>query len=463
MEQTNIKMKKMLIVFICLLWSIDSLASDHYFAQSGTDAGTCNAAACTNSGAPCKTITCANAVIAALSNGANQILFNRGDTWTFGTPEADELSILASGTSASVRTVIGDYGSGNLPKFNGNSLVAAYGIIRVYTESYITIQNLEIYGMDKNAIGCNPTTPTAITDLKITGCTIYGDANHDGGFPLIDLQSGNVPGGLTGIEISYCTIYGSTETSTVWDGIKITDGITSSSIHHCTIYNILHNPIDTLEHLNAQIDIYSNNLYSFGAAGIYGVALADCSIYDNDIHDAIWACNPSYGIRIDNYDGVAANPHNIVIRNNRIWNIWQDNNEEQYTYPHTNTKAMWLQNFGVGYLNIYNNTIYHNTTTIFQTGNGSATIDNHNNLAYANHDATADLANYGSDPLFVSVVTPKFNLLSGSPVIDQGVEVGLAFTGAAPDLGAYEGIGGIITLNGSGTMTLGSGGSAVLR
>jgi hypothetical protein len=41
------------------------------------------------------------------------------------------------------------------------------------------------------------------------------------------------------------------------------------------------------------------------------------------------------------------------------------------------------------------------------------------------------------DPLFVSPVN-DFRLSPTSPCIDQGQDVGLPFTGQAPDLGAYE-------------------------
>lgn len=42
----------------------------------------------------------------------------------------------------------------------------------------------------------------------------------------------------------------------------------------------------------------------------------------------------------------------------------------------------------------------------------------------------------GVNPLFVS--STDFNLQSGSPAIDKGIDVGLSFNGSAPDIGAYE-------------------------
>jgi parallel beta-helix repeat protein len=42
------------------------------------------------------------------------------------------------------------------------------------------------------------------------------------------------------------------------------------------------------------------------------------------------------------------------------------------------------------------------------------------------------------DPLFINPSTGDFHLQAGSPAIDAGVDVGLPYVGAAPDLGAFE-------------------------
>lgn len=44
----------------------------------------------------------------------------------------------------------------------------------------------------------------------------------------------------------------------------------------------------------------------------------------------------------------------------------------------------------------------------------------------------------GSDPKFVNAAQANFRLASASPAKDKGVNIGLPFTGARPDLGAYE-------------------------
>jgi hypothetical protein len=51
----------------------------------------------------------------------------------------------------------------------------------------------------------------------------------------------------------------------------------------------------------------------------------------------------------------------------------------------------------------------------------------------------------GGDPLFVS--SSDFNLQSGSPAIDMGIDVGLPFNDFAPDIGAYESDAGTSPIN----------------
>ena len=71
------------------------------------------------------------------------------------------------------------------------------------------------------------------------------------------------------------------------------------------------------------------------------------------------------------------------------------------------------------------------------------TVTAENNLAFANRDGdfgAFDVAsgNLTADPLFVNEATRDLRLAGFSPAIDQGLDVGLPFFGAAPDLGAFE-------------------------
>jgi hypothetical protein len=210
------------------------------------------------------------------------------------------------------------------------------------------------------------------------------------------------------------------------NGIKVSDGVTYCYIYENTIYNITHNGIDTLDiensNTNNYLEIYSNDIYDC-STGIYACDVTYTNIYDNDIYNMSLkeAGISSYGVKVAQQ--VSAGSDHVIVRNNRVWNVV---NAGLSTYAiwmtYTTNKSCW------------NNTVYGCTNTMYHDGS----ISNYNNLAYANVSDSADLRNYGSDPKFVSVVTPDFHLQSNSPVIDQGVDVGLPYSGEAPDLGAYE-------------------------
>lgn len=67
---------------------------------------------------------------------------------------------------------------------------------------------------------------------------------------------------------------------------------------------------------------------------------------------------------------------------------------------------------------------------------------NYTNLSVANWSGwlpTIALTNtLNSDPLFVNALAGDFRLQSASPLIDAGVNIGLPYSGSAPDIGAYE-------------------------
>ena len=127
-------------------------------------------------------------------------------------------------------------------------------------------------------------------------------------------------------------------------------------------------------------------------------------------------------------------------------------------------------------MNVYNNTFHgcSENGVVFDAANGATTgsafinniVDNCNcgltlangatcththNLFYGNAGGdfvgtSADLTEItGEDPL----LDPYLNLTYGSPAINAGVNVGLPYFGCAPDIGAFEYDGGIVT----GTVT----------
>ncbi len=83
---------------------------------------------------------------------------------------------------------------------------------------------------------------------------------------------------------------------------------------------------------------------------------------------------------------------------------------------------------------------------IYNAGSGSiygANFAHSNNIlsstgANYGNGATAGSGEFVADPLFANAGADDYHLQAGSPAIDAGIDVGLPFAGAAPDLGAFE-------------------------
>jgi parallel beta-helix repeat protein len=120
--------------------------------------------------------------------------------------------------------------------------------------------------------------------------------------------------------------------------------------------------------------------------------IRNIDIYNNTVYD-----NRSNGISVSAYD-----VDDVTIKNN----ILSSNGNRQISISSSLTHLVVSHN------------LYHQPESI---GSG------------ANDDAPV----FG-DPLFVNPSAGDFHLQANSPAIDAGVDVGLPYSGAAPDIGAYE-------------------------
>ena len=402
-----------LVFTIMLAWGFavsPSFATTYYVSSSlGSDLNDCL------TGNPCKTIHKANSVMAGLADGEHSILFSRGDTWTLGGGEATALVLTVSGTSDDARVTIGAYGSGDLPKFNGGGSVG--GQIFNTGESWITIENLEVYNSSASGIATNSTS-SALQGIIVQDCTVYNTAS---GRHNVIFRNTVSQGRITNIIVRRNTIYNGG-----WDGIKICDGVTYFYVYDNTVYNIAHIGIDNYN-ISTSIEdrygwIYGNTLYN-NQMDIQVMGASDVEVYDNDIYDGGEGSGATGAIKVA-YQA-PNQPTNVIVRNNRIWDQDADS-----------TVAYAIAIMNTVNTKVYNNTIYSCINTIYDYNNTNQDI--RNNLAYANTSDTAALRNYGSDPSFVDAAGDNFTLQSGSPAIDQGIDVGLPYNGVAPDLGAYE-------------------------
>ncbi|RKY87675.1 hypothetical protein DRQ15_10705, partial [candidate division KSB1 bacterium] len=150
--------------------------------------------------------------------------------------------------------------------------------------------------------------------------------------------------------------------------------------------------------------ITANN---FHAILIRGPATKNIEIYNNTFYQ-----NGRQGINVG--DGSGTGISNVIIKNN----IFEDSpNDNGKVYP------SWYK-------------IAH-----IQVGENVENVVLDNNLYWPEsvpfYGITDTNAIFG-DPLFVDTTNNNFHLQETSPAIDVGVDVGLPYSGAAPDLGAFE-------------------------
>ncbi len=123
-----------------------------------------------------------------------------------------------------------------------------------------------------------------------------------------------------------------------------------------------------------------------------------------------------YGIK---FDGVA----NVQALNNTLANVA--------------TRSFRVEGAGVSSGAFRNNLIY-NSGPASVSGTFNAQAD-HNGWFNSNAEDMSGPGDVtGGDPKFVNAVQFNFNLQAGSPAKDAGVNVGMPYFGAHPDLGAYE-------------------------
>jgi len=377
-------------------FNADAAANVYYVSTSGNDA---------NPGTevlPWKTIKKVNSY--TFQQG-DSILFKRGDRWLLNSGgEAGSLVVTSNGVT------FGGYGSGNLPVFDGSNMqdtgTMYRGMIVLDNISYITIENLDLYNAIKQQIGMGTNGGNA-HHITIQNCTIR--TNRTNGFMLMYIENHGAQGSTNNIIIRNNHFYDSK-----WNAMRITGGVTKVTISGNEIHQVLHNGIDTWprnETNNADFEISNNNIYNYGAVNggaIYIPNSTRFQIYDNDLHDPASGTQDTYGIKAGSVTGY--NLDNIIVRNNRIWNVNTNN---------SNTYALWFDKCTDCIAE--NNTLYKNSSTLLDLNN--TRFVNKNNLAYGNtRQGTSGIAllNFLGDPKFFDPTAGDFHIPSDSPACSAG-------------------------------------------
>jgi len=434
-------------------------------------------AAGTSEGTAWKTITKVNA--AALVAG-DSVLFKRGETWT-----GTRLLLTWSGALGNPIT-FGAYGSGAKPIIDGNDTV---NCIAGTGRDYLTFEDIECtQGLDSGFQFANCDYIT-VTDCDAHDCgndnLIFITGCHDCTVTRGQFHSSyeRTPGTIgSGIEIAD-DCYNITVTGVECYGATGTRGM-GITIHSHAATGMPHNI--TLDGCR----FHDNSAYGINLVKQDNVAESDrnimmrnCTAYNND-----------QGIRI--YTTVANYPNGVTLDGCRS----EDNTTRSVYLSGDNFVVRRCLFDGIGgYATACVNLKFHNNTCYLPTGAGAyalyltnartasnevkncilycatsggmaigvdatvtaAEVDIDYNLYYLAAEAItaarwywrgtaygyADwLTNSTQDanspapanPLFVSIPTDDFHLQSGSPAIGAGTDLGLFYSGTAPDCGAYE-------------------------
>jgi len=175
------------------------------------------------------------------------------------------------------------------------------------------------------------------------------------------------------------------------------------------------------------IEIHHNDIYDHGLAALFVASDADGPIYfynntcyNCNLWDAEWV-GDGYGYVHFYYDE-AQTPF-LYVKNN-IFYVTDQPRSRAY---HVTANA--LTNFFVADYNL-----------LFADDEQRIRINSVSYTAFQDYLDAGYEANtvINSDPLFNNAGAADFTLQNGSPAIDQGVDLGYPFCGAAPDIGAHE-------------------------
>jgi hypothetical protein len=254
--------------------------------------------------------------------------------------------------------------------------------IRNANNTNVTIRNSRIYHNPHVGVG-NSNTATNNDGLTVTGCEIYGNMSHGVSFDFV-----------TNTEISHNTIRGAGNYGGVTQdkaGVRITEG--------------------------ANLDCVFNTICDCNGSGINVESNCGTVNICNNTLDNNNSTGDDYGSL-----GILHRPGSqgtISIKNNIIYHT-QDGRRSLYVESSAEPALasdynLWYDSSG--YERMRRGTTYNDYASY------AAVYEPHSML--------------GRDPEFVNRSGHNYELEPGSPAIEAGTNIGLAYEGAAPDIGAH--------------------------
>lgn len=170
-------------------------------------------------------------------------------------------------------------------------------------------------------------------------------------------------------------------------------------------------------------EVYENTVYDCTS----GITVEDGSTDDVDVHN-----NLIYDLHTEGEDTNASVGNMGAFHAvSSVSNVRFYNN----TIHDAPVNSIILSNTGLSGI-VFKNNIFHDCGNIVNEGAAGVEADY---TCWSNTTESIVGANdVTDDPLFASEAEDDYELQSGSPCIDAGVDVGFVFNGSAPDMGAFE-------------------------
>jgi len=424
--QMNTSLRPFLIVFGILFWlSVYSLAqaATYYVAPTGNNAnpGTI--------GQPFATLQKAQDVA-----NPGDTIYMRGGTYTL----TSYVNITKSGSAGNVINVL-NYPA-EIPILDGINLTNdSFPNIRL-SGSYWYIKGLEIINAPYSGIYITGSNNT----IEFSNVHHNVQLNAQGGGIQVASGSSNL---ILNNDVHHQS-YGAGGTG--GDGIEVAPQLTGNVIRGNRVWR----------NHDDGIDLW----------GSKGVLVENNWVWQNGYDDSlIKTSGNGCGIKLGGSGDANEGTH--TVRNNVLWHNGEDGiNDNAATNPSTiynNTSydhvrsGMYNFNFWSAHANVLRNNLSFAGNGVAINGSVNAQYNSWNNppsviVTLGDFVTTDFIANTAARQADGSLPVSSFlRLAAGSDLIDKGTDVGIAYTGSAPDLGAYEYVNSVASPPAPGNLVVG--------
>jgi len=397
--------------------SSSSTGNTYYVSNSGSDSNSG-----TSTSSSWKTIAKVQSFLGSLRAG-DSVLFERGGIWY------EKLDVNNVNGSPGLPIVFGNYGSGNLPIIDGGGTKSGFSVNggrqwciggQSSKMSYITIdgfecRNTSAYGIA--FVGVSAGSAGIVVQDSYIHDTGNGDTGYHNQLMFAEYNFGaNYGTKFLNNKVGNC--YGH-------NCIQIHGDRGSPLIQGNECYGSSHNCIDVKYVTGAIVDsnVVHDGLGNQPGENAFYIENAGSS------GDVTWTRNVVYGsVSQSGFQcgqvNRSGNPVTCYVYNNTVYG--------------TAVGAFGGSDFSTNFPILYVKNNIFNTSQLWRGDTRSFAAWDYNDRVQGQSQPTGGSHDMVVDPLFVNPGANDFHLQSTSPVIGMGTNVGLPYSGSAPDLGAYQ-------------------------